>query len=137
MICGNLEATAMPHRRLQKLYHEAKLEPPDTSDAHHMEPICRARSVAKAYVGLDDMFSILLWNAAQDLFTFVRYSGTGPTNNESERMLCKVGIHRNMRQKMITVGGKIMFGIIMKCIFTRDNTGLNRFEKLSEALWAT
>ena len=39
-----------------------------------------------------------------------------PTYNESERMLRKVGIHRNMRQKMITVGGNIMFGIIMACL---------------------
>ena len=42
---------AMLHRKLQELYHEAKLEPPDISDAHYMELVCRARSVAKAYVG--------------------------------------------------------------------------------------
>ena len=41
---------AMLHHKLQELYHEAKLEPPDISDAHHMELVCRARSVAKAYV---------------------------------------------------------------------------------------
>ena len=31
-----------------------------------------------------------------------------PTNNESERMLRKVVIHRKIRQKLVTVGGKII-----------------------------
>ena len=128
---------AMLHRKLQELYHEAKLEPPDISDAHYMELVCRARSVAKAYVGLDDRFSILLGNAVPDLFTFIRYPGMEPTNNEFERMLCKVVIHLKIRQKLVTVGGKIMFGTIMTCILTWDKMGLNWFEKLSEAFWAT
>lgn len=34
----------MPRCKLQELYHEAKLDPPDTGDAHHMEQICRART---------------------------------------------------------------------------------------------
>ena len=46
----NLTA-AMLHHKLQELYHEAKLEPPDISDAHQTELVCRARSAAKAYVG--------------------------------------------------------------------------------------
>ena len=128
---------AMLHHKLQELYHEAKLEPPDISDAHQMELVCRARSVAKAYVGLDDGFSILLGNAAPDLFTFIRYPGMEPTNNESERMLRKVVIHRKIRQKLVTVGGKIMFGTIMMCLLTWDKMGLNWFEKLSEVFWAT
>ena len=66
-------AVAMLHHKLQELYHETKLEPPDISDAYHMELVCRARSVAKAYVGLDDGFSILRGNAVPDLFTFIRY----------------------------------------------------------------
>ena len=44
------QTAAMLHHKLQELYHEAKLEPPDISDAHHTELVCRARSVAKAYV---------------------------------------------------------------------------------------
>ena len=123
---------AMLHHKLQEMYHEAKLEPPDISDTYHMELVCRARSVAKAYVGLDDRFAILLGNAVPDLFTFIRYPGMEPTNNESERMLRKVVIHRNIRQKLVTVGGKIMFGTIMTCLLTWDKRGLNWFEKLSE-----
>ena len=58
-------------------------------------------------------------------------------NNESERMLRKVVIHRKIRQKLVTVGGKIMFGTIMTCLLTWDKMGLNWFEKLSEVFWAT
>ena len=54
-----------------------------------------------------------------------------PTNNESERMLHKVAIHRKIRQKLVTVGGKIMFGIggdpsrkrTPASIYIRPNTG--------------
>ena len=131
------QTAAVLHHKLQELYHEAKLELPDIGDAHQMELVCRARSVAKAYVGLDDRFSILLGNAVPDLFTFIRYPGMDPTNNESERMLRKVVIHRKIRQKLVTVGGKIMFGTTMTCLLTWDKQGLNWFEKLSEAFWAT
>ena len=108
----------MLHHKLQELYHEVKLELPDISDAYPVELVCRARSVAKAYVGLDDKFSTLLGNAVPDLFTFIRYPGMDPTNNESERMLRKVVIHRKIRQKLVTVGGKIMFSIIITCLLT-------------------
>ena len=37
----------------------------------------------------------------------------------------------------ITVGGKIMFGTIMICLFTWNRLGLNWFEKLSEVFWTT
>ena len=116
---------AMLHHKLQEMYHEAKLEPPDISNTYHMELVCRARSVAKAYVGLDDRFAILLGNAVPDLFTFIRYTGMDPTNNESERMLRKVVIHRKIRQKLVTVGGKIMFGTIMTCLLTWDKMVLD------------
>ena len=76
--------------------------------------------MAKAYAGLDDAFSTLLENAVPDLFTFIRYPGMEPTNNESERMLRKVVIHRKIRQKIVTVGGKIMFGTIMTCLLTSE-----------------
>ena len=93
--------------------------------------------MAKTCVGLDDRFAVLLGNAAPDLFTFIRYPGMEPTNNEFERMLRKVVIHRKIRQKLVTVGGKIMFGTMMTCLLTWDKMGLNWFEKLSEAFWAT
>ena len=91
----------------------------------------------QAYAGLNDRFAVMLKNAAQDLFTFVRYPDMEPTNNESEHMLRKVAIHRRMCQKLITVGGKIMFGTIMTCLLMCDKMRLNWFEKLSKAFWAT
>ena len=129
--------TTMLHCRLQDLYHQAKLEPPDISDARHWELVCRARGMARAYAGLDDEFAVRLENAAPDLFTFIRHPGMEPTNNESERVLRKVVIHRKIRQKLVTVGEKAIFGTIMTCLLTWDKQGLNWFEKLSEVFWAT
>ena len=57
--------------------------------------------------------------------------------NTDSTMLHKVAIPRKICQKMVTVGGKIMFGTIKTCLFTWDKLELNRFEKLSEAFWAT
>ena len=57
--------------------------------------------------------------------------------NTDSTMLHKVTIPRRIRQKLVTVGGKIMFGIIMTCLLTWDKMGLNWFEKLSKAFWAT
>ena len=99
--------------------------------------MCDRGTFSTSDVGLDDRFAILLGNAVPDLFTFIRYPGMDPTNNESERMLRKVVIHRKIRQKLVTVGGKIMFGTIMTCLLTWDKMGLNWFEKLSEVFWAT
>ena len=42
-----------------------------------------------------------------------------------------------IHQKMVTVGGKAVLGILMTCLLTWDKTGLNWFEKLSELFWAT
>ncbi len=39
----------------------------------------------------------------------------GPTNNES---MCKAVIHRKIRQNLVTVGRKTMFGAIMTCLLT-------------------
>ena len=128
--------TVMLHRNLQEMYHQAKTEPPDISDARHWELVCRAQSMARAYAELDDEFAVRLENAAPNLFTFIHHFGMEPTNNESECMLRKVVIHRKIRQKLVTVGGKIMFGIIMTCLLMWGRRGLNWFEKLSEAFWA-
>ena len=93
--------------------------------------------MTRAYAGLDDGFAVRLKNAAPDLFTFIRHPGMDPTNNESERMLRKVAIRRKIRQKLATIGGRIMFGTIMTCLLAWDKQRLNWFEKLPEAFWAT
>ena len=60
-----------------------------------------------------------------------------PTNTEPERMLHKVVICYKIRQKLATVGRKIMLGTIMTCLLTWDKLGLNWLEKLSEVFWTT
>ena len=46
-------------------------------------------------------------------------------------------IRRKIRQKLVTAGGKIMFGTIMTCLLTWGKLGLNWFEKLLEVFWVT
>ncbi|RNJ77747.1 MAG: hypothetical protein EB828_00150 [Nitrosopumilus sp. D6] len=75
----------MLYEKLQKLYHDAKLAP---SDQHtHDMLVIRAKSIAKAYLGMGHKFGTTIHNAADDLFTFVMNPGVPPTNNESERAL--------------------------------------------------
>lgn len=52
-------------------------------------------------------------------------------------MLRKVVIHHKIRQKLVTVGEKIMFGTMMTCLLTCDKQGLNWFERLPEVFWET
>ena len=56
---------------------------------------------------------------------------------DRQALLHKVAILRRIRQKLVTVGGKIMLGTIMTCLFTWNRMVLNWFEKLSEAFRAT
>ena len=93
--------------------------------------------MAKVYAELDNGFAVYLQNAASDLFTFIRYLDMEPANSKSERMLRKVVIHRKIRQKLVTAGWKAMFGTITTCLLTWDKRGMNWFERLSEAFWAT
>ena len=62
-------------------------------------------SIAERYIDLGCSFGVKLKNAAPDLFTFVNHPGMEPTNNESERMLRKVVIHRKIRQRIVSVVG--------------------------------
>ena len=93
--------------------------------------------MAKAYAGLDDRFSVLPWNAARDLFTFMRYPGMKPTDNESERMLHKAVIRRKIRQKMVN---RRREDHVLHHNDMHDHVGdlgLNWLEKPSKVFWAT
>ena len=110
--------TAMLHQRLQLLFHEAKHLPPDIDEASYAGLTDRVACIAEAYGRLEFKFGTTLANAAPDLFTFVRHPGMHPTNNESERMLRRVVIHRKIRQRLVTPAGMRMFGVLMTCVMT-------------------
>ena len=67
--------------------------------------IIRVKRIAQRYANLGYSFGTKLKNAASDMFTFVNHPNVEPTNNESERMLCKVVTHRKIRQRMVSTEG--------------------------------
>ena len=134
VICSQ---THLLHENLKTLFAKAKLmqENHDTGsiDAMIQKTLC----IAEEYKRLGSSFATTLKNAAPNLFTFVRYPGMEPTNNESERMLRKPVIHRKIRQRLVTAGGMLMFGTILTCMMTWRKQGLNLTDKLLEVLGAT
>ncbi len=80
--------------------------------------VCRIRRIAKEYKNLGIRFSMIIENAVENLYMFVGHPRIEPTNNESERMLRKVVIHRKIRQRLATKGGMRMFGGILTCMLT-------------------
>ncbi len=93
--------------------------------------------VAWMYTQLDIRFGTTLTRALDNLLTFVKYPGMEPTNNESERMLRKVVIHRKIRQRLVTMGGMKMFGVLMTCMLTWRKRGLSPQKMVLEALMTT
>ncbi|MDA7973443.1 MAG: IS66 family transposase [Nitrosopumilus sp.] len=120
------------YEMLCRLYHDAKLAPPDGRDMLEI----RARSIADGYLRLGCRFGGTLDRAARDLFTFVEHPGVPPTNNESERFLRPVVIHRKIRQRMGSLDGMRVFGTIMTCLLTWRRRGLDVGEQLARVLAA-
>ncbi len=56
--------------------------------------IIKVKRIAQRYDILGYSFGTKLKNAASNMFTFANHPNMEPTNNESERMLRKVVIHR-------------------------------------------
>ena len=67
--------------------------------------IIKVKRIAQRYVNSGYNFGTKLKNAASDMFTFVNHPNMEPTNNESERMLRKVVIHRKIRHRLVSTGG--------------------------------
>ncbi len=65
---------------------------PDILDSLQM----RVLSIATQWQKLGVKFGDKLEGASPNLFTFLRYPGMAPTNNESERMLLRFVIHRKI-----------------------------------------
>ena len=122
------------HEKLQKSFHDAKCA---VLNIDTQPMIITVQSIAQRYTDLGYGFGTKLSNASSDLFTFVNHLGMEPTNNESERMLRKVVIHRKIRQRIVSVGGMRMFGILMSCMMTWRKQNLNITDKLLDVLGAT
>lgn len=129
--------TQLLHDKLKTLFSDAKLMQKNRNTGAIDVMVHKTLHIAQQYKLFHASFGTTLENAAQNLFTFVRYPGMEPTNNESERMLRKVVIHRKIRQRLVTVGGMQMFGTILTCMLTWRKRGLNLTDKLLDVLGAT
>lgn len=63
-------------------------------------------------------FLTKLYNAKNNLFTFLLYPGVESTNNKAERALRESVIHRKIRGCVRNQKGMRMFGNLMSCIMT-------------------
>ncbi len=125
------------HHRLQTIFHDAKFIPPDKGiDTGPMA--LEVKSIAQAYLQHGQrVFGTKLHNAADHLFTFVNHPGMDPTNNETERMVRRIVLHRKIRMRMVNPGGMRMFGILMTCFLTWRRRGLDIHQKILEVLACT
>ncbi len=97
------ESKTMLYEKLRLLYHNAKqisLQP--DAHVHYDSSVISCMAIANTYKNLNCKFGDKLARATPNLFTFLKYPGMEPTNNESERMLRKVVISRKIRQRLVT-----------------------------------
>ena len=134
------------HSRLQEQFVRAKELQRDSDDRPTVDTgpmISDTLAVADRYNQQQDItkeaeeFATKLRNAAPNLFTFVNYPGMEPTNNESERMLRPVVIHRKIRYRMVNEVGAAMFSTLMTCVMTWKKRGYNVSDTLHKALSGT
>ncbi len=116
------------------MFHTAKCADPNT-DTKKM--INKVKRIMQRYDILGYCFGTKLKNAVSNLFTFVNHPNMEPTNNESERMLRKMIIHRKIRQRLVSTGGMRMFGILMTCMLTWRKQNLNIADMLLDILGGT
>ena len=118
------ESKTILYEKLRLLYHNAKqisLQP--DAHVHYDSSVISCMAIANTYKNLNCKFGDKLARATPNLFTFLKYPGMEPTNNESERMLRKVVISRKIRQRLVTEMGMKIFGILMSCFMTWQKRG--------------
>lgn len=113
--------------RLLLVYHDAKKMQRPVSDADIGILQARCYAIADAY---GNKYGEKLRRAVPNLFTFLKYPGMEPTNNDSERALRKAVIHRKIRQRMVTARGMEMFGVLMSCFLTWKKLKLDVTEQV-------
>ena len=114
-----------------------ELSPPGSWRTAAAAGAAAVRGIAGGYEGAGRAgFATTLRNAAGDLFTFMAYPGLDPTNNACERAVREVVRQRNVRQKLVTAGGRENFDTLMTCLLTWKKLGLPAPSKMRELLGA-
>ena len=125
------------HHRLQMMFHDAKSILPD-KDIDTGPMTLEVKSIAQAYLQYGQReFGTKLHNAADHLFTFVNHPDMDPTNNETERMVRRIVLHRKIRMRMVNPGGMKMFGVLMTCFLMWRRQELDVHQKILEVLACT
>ena len=117
------------YRRLLKVFHDAKRIADDAAGSGGADVgTCldlerRVLEIATAYAGHG--FRTTLTNAAPNLFTFLRYPGMPPTNNDTERDIRDaVVLQRKFRHKFVNPEGMHVFSVIQSFNRTCRKLGL-------------
>ena len=121
------------HFLLLDMYNDIKNI--DTADdAYIMYLDKRIRKIASSY-GKEVKFRTTLENAIPDLFTFLRYSGMPLHNNDAEREIRDACVlQRNVRHKLCTPEGMIMFAVFASISRTCKKQGISLRTAVSRAI---
>ena len=119
-------ATQLLHEELQEILHIAKGRPPgDVSDLS-----ARILAIADKHEELGHKFATTLRNAEPNLLTFVQYPGMDPTNNETERWMRLIAIHRRTSFRFKSPQSMEDWSIIWTFVLTCRKQGKNVQEEL-------
>ena len=123
---------------LNRLYDDAKLMQRASEDDPHVDTsslearmlaiVARLRELGQ------DKIATKYENATPNLFTFINYPGMDPTNNEAERMIRPLVVHRKVRQHIMSAEGAEVYSIMMTCALTWRKQGLDVSKMLRKAL---
>ena len=116
-------------RQLLEIFHDAKRVAARTAkDSGADMKVCldferRVKALVSAYG--DHEFAVHLKNAAPYMFTFLRYPGMPPTNNDTERDIRdSVVIQRKIRRQFVNSLGMHVFSVIQSFNSTCRKLGL-------------
>ena len=115
---------------LQEILHIAKGRPPgDVSDLS-----ARIIAVADQHKAMGNKFATTLRNAEPNLLTFVQFPGMDPTNNETERWMRQIVIHRKLSLHYKSLEGMESGSIIWTFVLTCRKQGKELRDELLRIL---
>lgn len=115
---------------LQELFHSIKDVQPNCTTYHAAVNLFE-RIVSEHSNELElEKFLNKLYNAKDDLFTFLIYDGVEPTNNTAERALRESVINRKIRGCVRNEKGCKMFGNLMSAIMTWKMRNCNLLDEI-------
>lgn len=118
------------HYSLQILFHSIKDAQPNVTT--HDAAVCLFEKIVLEHSHEKELEKFLnkLYNAKNDLFTFLLHENIEPTNNTAERTLRESVIHRKIRGCVRNEKGCKMFGNLMSVIMTWKIRNCNLLDEI-------